>query len=296
MPPLFRGAATRSLELMKGVRRDRGGNRTVGEAATAPPARLKLSATAPILCVDLGGSFVKGYLVSPEGTRLQTLATLPTPAGITPDGFLGIVSNLVKQVPSAGNVVVALPTRVKDGMVPESMNVGSADWVGYPIEAQLEQLLGRPVRALKDADLHMLGAAETNRGVQLLLSLGTGLGTSMMVHDEVLPNVELASLVMPKSAPSAETEHPLDGAVRMRVGDPEWNRSIARALETFDAALRPDYIHLSGGSARHVDLEGLSADVRPKVSIVGNGVAARGAARLVARESGQDTFTMGRPR
>ena len=119
------------------------------------------------------------------------------------------------------------------------------------LDERLTQLLQRPVRAVNDADLQGLGVVR-GKGVELVLTLGTGMGAALFTNGALVPNLELG-------------HHPLrDGMtyedlVRdtelKRVGPIEWTARVLNAIEQLEPIFNYDTLHLGGGNVRHLQLE-----------------------------------------
>ena len=63
--------------------------------------------------------------------------------------------------------------------------------LGYPLGAELETRFGKPVRLANDADMHGL-AVIAGEGLELVVTLGTGLGTALFYNGTPTPHLELA--------------------------------------------------------------------------------------------------------
>jgi len=145
-------------------------------------------------------------------------------------------------------------------------------WPGRNLARDLERRLGRPARVANDAVLHGLGATR-GRGVELLLTLGTGLGSVLLVDGRALP-LELGHL--PWLGGRSYEEH-LGEAGRRRVGAARWRALVVRAAATLAAALEPEGVLLGGGNAQR-----LRGRLPPGVRLVPNRAALRGGWRLWA--------------
>jgi polyphosphate glucokinase len=160
---------------------------------------------------------------------------------------------------------------VKDGVAQNAPNLGDELWRGVRLNEQLTQLLQRPVRAVNDADLQGLGVVR-GKGVELVLTLGTGMGAALFTDGVLVPNLELA-------------HHPLrDGQtyedlVRdselKRIGPVEWTGRVLNAIEQLEPIFNYDTLHLGGGNVRH-----LQAELPNNVRVFSLAEALRGALKL----------------
>lgn len=181
--------------------------------------------------VDVGGSNVKLYRAA-DGERIK----IPSP-GLAPADLLARV-----RAEAADYDVVSLgfPAPVRDGkLVVDPVNLGPG-WVGFDFEAAFE----RPVRVLNDAAMQALGAYQGGR--MLFLSLGTGLGSCLVVAGELVP-MELGHLPY-KGEGSFEDFVGKRG--KKRLGKESWTREVHRVLRILRDAIQPDEIALGGGETK----------------------------------------------
>jgi polyphosphate glucokinase len=94
-------------------------------------------------------------------------------------------------------------------------------------------------------------------GLELVATLGTGIGTALFRNGELMPHMELAHHPIHKDK---TYDQYLGDAEFKRVGKKRWNRRLSRALDLFQVLLHPDRIFLGGGNSRNVTLE-LTANV-----------------------------------
>ncbi|MCZ6806403.1 MAG: ROK family protein, partial [Deltaproteobacteria bacterium] len=149
--------------------------------------------------------------------------------------------------------------------------LGNELWRAVPLSADLEQLLVSPVSVVNDEDLQGLGVIE-GHGLELVLTLGTGLGTALFTDGQLVPNLELG-------------HHPFRGGktyedlVRdtelKRIGPSDWTERVIDALGEIERLFNYDRLHLGGGNARH-----LQKDMPAKVRFFSLEEAMRGALRL----------------
>lgn len=121
----------------------------------------------------------------------------------------------------------------------ESHHLGSR-WVGF----NFKKSFGRPVKIINDAAMQALGSCQGGR--MLLLGLGTGLGSALIVEN-VLEPVELAHL---PSRKERSYEDYLGQAALKQLGKKKWRRHVKEVVNQLKAALQADHIVLGGGNAR----------------------------------------------
>ena len=152
-----------------------------------------------VLGLDVGGSSIKAGLVDVGAGRTVTpLQVVPTPVPSTPQAVLEACARIDRELGARGPVGLAFPSVVQHGIARTAANVDKA-WIGFAGGEHLSQLLGRPVVFINDADAAGLaeiqaGAGRGVRGVVLLLTFGTGIGSALFFNGELVPNTEFGHM------------------------------------------------------------------------------------------------------
>jgi polyphosphate glucokinase len=126
------------------------------------------------LAVDIGGTGLKMLCLDAEGKPISERLRVLTPTPATPEKVLIALDKMKAQMPPFDRVSVGFPGVIKHGMTMLAVNL-NPKWVGYPLEANLEKRWKKPVRLANDAVVQGMGATQ-GRGVEMILTLGTGLG------------------------------------------------------------------------------------------------------------------------
>jgi polyphosphate glucokinase len=152
-----------------------------------------------LLGLDVGGSSIKAALVDVEhGVTTTPLLSVPTPSPSTPEQVLRACAQIDRELSGAGPVGLAFPAVVQRGVARTAANVDKS-WIGCRGGEQLAQLIGRPVIFVNDADAAGIaeicaGAGRGVRGVVMLLTFGTGIGSGLFLDGRLLPNTEFGHL------------------------------------------------------------------------------------------------------
>jgi predicted NBD/HSP70 family sugar kinase len=196
-----------------------------------------------VLAVDVGGSHVKAKVsTSDERRRFKSGARLSA------DRMVEKVVELVEGW-DYDAVSVGIPAQVHSNrVVHEPVNLGPG-WMGF----DFERAFGRPAKVVNDAVMQAIGSYDGGR--MLFLGLGTGLGTALIVEGVVEP-MELGHLPFRKRT----YEDYVGAAGLARLGRKRWLKAVSEVVESFQAALDPDYVVLGGGAAQ--DLTELPPGVR----------------------------------
>src|SRR5262245_37306813 len=151
------------------------------------PARSKAVVT---LCVDIGGTGIKMIALDARGRPINQRARMLTPKPATPRAVAKVMRQMVADQPRFDRVSVGFPGVVVNGVVHTAVNLGTKYWAGFDLRSELERACKRPVRGINDADLQGYGVID-GKGVELVLTLGTGLGSALFSGGKLVPNLEL---------------------------------------------------------------------------------------------------------
>jgi polyphosphate glucokinase len=231
--------------------------------------------------IDIGGSGIKGAPVDlSSGALSAERLRVPTPEPSTPAAVAEVVAAVVAHFRWTGPVGCTFPAVVRHGVVRTAANVDPA-WIGTDIEELLRSATGLPIVGVNDADAAGLaetryGAARDRRGVVIVTTLGTGIGTALLHDGNLVPNTELGHLEI--EGRDAETR--ASDAARER-NNLSWERWATR-LQTYYRRLEdlfwPDLFVVGGGVSRKSDrflpllnlrTEIVPAQLRNQAGIVG---------------------------
>jgi polyphosphate glucokinase len=220
------------------------------------------------LAVDIGGSGIKVMVLDPEGNPLSDRDRLDTPAVPTPDALLQIVQTL-----AAGKdfdrVSVGFPGVVRKGVTETAVNL-HPDWVGFDLAKALTKRLEKPVRVANDADIQGLGAV-VGDGLEMVITLGTGVGSAMFLDGKLIPNLELGHHPFRKG----ETyEQQLGRAALDAIGKKRWNSRLERAVDLLERIYNYDWLYLGGGNTKKIDFVlPPNAKIAPNITGLLGGIA-----------------------
>ena len=189
-----------------------------------------------ILVLDIGGTNVKARC-----TGQDVVTRFRTGPGYGPRELVRDLAGAAADWDYEG-VTIGFPAPVVGGRLPcEPQNLGPG-WVGFDFAAAL----GRPVRLINDAAMQAIGCYRGGR--MLFLSIGTGLGSALIVDHQVI-GLELCEL---RWARQVTLEERLRKAACKEMGRPRWERSLHEAADLLRRAFLPDEIAIGGGGAKHI--------------------------------------------
>ncbi len=203
--------------------------------------------------IDVGGSGIKGAPVDLEtGELAGERVRIKTPQPATPEAIVRTAAEVVRQSGYEGPVGCGFPAVIKSGVVRTAANIDKAA-IGFDMQAALEAELGGPVTMVNDGDAAGLaemrwGAGRDRDGVVLMLTLGTGIGTSLFVGGRLVPNTELGHIEIR----GEEGEHRAADSARKRddLSWPEYAERLDEYLRRMEDLFWPDLIVIGGGISK----------------------------------------------
>jgi polyphosphate glucokinase len=227
--------------------------------------------------IDIGATSIKGTLFGADESLVRARRTHPP---VNPQSVVALVCELCEALGEASSTVVGFPGPVVDGVVRSATNLdpeGKLDWEGFDFVAALRAVLNGNVLLANDADLAALGAAE-GKGLELTVTLGTGVGTGITRDGVLQPHRELCEL-------SIGTADSLDDYIgepaRKLLSDREWDYRVVEVLELLASEVGPDQIWLAGGNARRLT-RSLLGTLKEKVWVLSEPVGLLGACRYLS--------------
>jgi polyphosphate glucokinase len=202
------------------------------------------------LAIDIGGTGLKALILGADGGALTDRARVATPRPATPDALLPALWKLVEPLGAFDRISVGFPGVVVEGVTLTAPNLHK-QWCGFDLAKAVTERLGRPVRVLNDAGVQGYGVIE-GHGVEMVLTLGTGLGCAVYFEGAYIPNLELAH----HPFASGKTYEEFVGAKALRrIGKKKWNRRVAKVIEQIQPVWNPRRLYLGGGNAKHLTIE-----------------------------------------
>jgi len=209
------------------------------------------------LAVDIGGTGIKAALLDENGQMIGKRSRVPTPPKpVAPEVLTATIDEAVSALGGFDRASVGFPGAVREGRVLTAPNLGTEVLAGFDLQNELSKRWGKPVRVMNDADVQGFGAIK-GKGVEFVLTLGTGAGTSLFYNGKILPHLELA-------------HHPIKGdmtydeyvgrAALEKIGKKKWNKRVERIIGVLRTVVNFDHLYIGGGNSKAVKFE-LPADV-----------------------------------
>jgi polyphosphate glucokinase len=251
-----------------------------------------------ILGIDVGGTGIKAAVVDTRrGVMVTERIRVATPQPATPDAVSRATAELVEGLAPGAPVGIGFPAVVSGGHTLTAANVDPL-WLGAPAQEIFTAALGRPCTLVNDADAAGLaemrfGSGRGERGVVLLLTLGTGIGSALFVDGMLVPNTEFGHLEL--SGQKAESRAAAVVRDRDNLSWARWADRLTAYLQHLEGLVWPDLIIIGGGVSKRPEkflpyLETRRA--RLAMAAMGNAAGVVGAA-LVADDNGSPTAKRG---
>jgi polyphosphate glucokinase len=212
------------------------------------------------LAIDIGGSGLKMMALDASGKAASERLRTPTPNPASPAKMLPLLDEMKKQMPKIHRVSVGFPGVIKGGATLTAANLDKS-WLDFPLEQTLEQQWGVPVRVCNDAAVQGYGAI-SGRGVELVLTLGTGMGSALYIDGRLCPGLELAHHPWKKGKTYEEC---LGRAALDKIGTKKWSQLVRRAIDQTEALFNWDRLYIGGGNSRKLEIA-----ARPEVTLIEN--------------------------
>lgn len=213
------------------------------------------------LAIDCGGGGIKGSVLNARGTMVAHPLRVPTPYPLPPDLLVTTIVELAQQLPAANRVTMGMPGMIRHGIVvatphyitkagPRSAVLPALveEWKNYDMGRALALALGLPVKVWNDAEVAGAGVI-TGTGLEMILTLGTGLGNAVFDSGALAPHVELSQGPVRWGLTYDDYigEHE-----RLRLGDAHWSRRVRRIIDGLRPMYMWDRLYVGGGNSAHI--------------------------------------------
>jgi polyphosphate glucokinase len=248
------------------------------------PASTSPANKVDTLAIDIGGTGLKASVLDTTGQMEHARVRVDTPYPLSPQKLLLELKELIDQLPPFDRVSVGFPGMVRNGHVLSAPHFVSPAgpggvpapklvraWHRFDLAGALQQMTAKPTKVANDADLQ--GAAVVKGvGFELVLTLGTGLGTAFFYEGQMLPHFEFAHHPLRKGSTYNEVVGDL---ARKKAGNKKWKSRVFEMVETMRALTFFDHCYIGGGNSAR-----LGPELPPGVSLVDNAAGILGGIKL----------------
>lgn len=212
--------------------------------------------------IDIGGTGIKGGIVDIRtGDLVSDRFRIPTPQPATPEACAQVVQQIVAELqgrdlaPAPDSAIgIDFPAIVKNGVTLSAANVDQS-WIGADLEAIMSQALGgRAVYALNDADAAGLaeavyGQGRDKEGLIAVITLGTGIGSALIMNGQLIPNTELGHLEI--DGHDAESKASARAREREELSWKKYGKRLRRYFTHVEMLFSPDLFIIGGGISKN---------------------------------------------
>jgi len=206
--------------------------------------------TGNTLAIDIGGTGLKMIALDPRGQGVTERTKVLTPQPATPEAVLSALDGMDQAHGSYERVSVGFPGVVVGGVVHNAANLDPS-WAGFDLAAALAKEMKKPIRVCNDADVQGYGVVE-GQGVELVITLGTGMGSALFLNGHLVPNLELGHHPFRKDR-TYEDELGKQGLKKS--GKKKWNERLLQAIGTMQRCFNYRKLYIGGGNAKKVSVQ-----------------------------------------
>lgn len=210
-----------------------------------------------ILGIDIGGTGIKGAIVNANtGTLTTERHRIPTPRPATPKAVAKVIKQMVEHFEWKGLIGCGFPTPLHHGMCTFGSNL-HPDWKGVQVDALFKETTGNTFFIVNDADAAGLaeihfGAGKDKKGVIMVITVGTGIGSGLFLNGKLLPDTEFGHIFSHKGD---IFERYCADSVRRKEGlsKKRWAKRLDKYFKHLDFILSPELIIVGGGASKKFD-------------------------------------------
>jgi polyphosphate glucokinase len=236
------------------------------------------------LAIDCGGSGLKGSVLNHEGAMVADRVRVPTPYPMSPADFVRTLVEQALRLPAASRATIGMPGMIRHGRVittphyittagpfsPVDPDLARA-WDHFDAQTALARGLGIPTRVVNDAEVH--GAAVVSgAGLEVVFTLGTGLGCAVFDDGTLVPKIELSRAPVRKGV---IYDAWVGNLARRDLGNRKWSKRVKSVIDDLRPMFVWDRLYVGGGNARK-----LSVNLGEDVTVVPNEAGISGGIRL----------------
>ncbi len=210
-----------------------------------------------ILGIDVGGSGIKGSIVDiTSGKMLFERYRIDTPPEAKPTEIGEIIKLIAEHFNYKGIIGCGFPAVVQNGIIKTASNIDKQN-ISTNAQSLFSEIIGEKVYVFNDADAAgyaavNYGAGKDVKGVVLMLTIGTGIGSAVFLDGKLIPNTEFGHIYM-KNGLIAEKY--CSDAIRKKqdITWEQWGERFNKFLKYIEKLIYPDLIIIGGGMSKKID-------------------------------------------
>lgn len=210
-----------------------------------------------VLGIDIGSYGIKGCIVDTEkGEIISERKSTPPLEDTTPHKVLAQMHQIVKkEFQWNGRVGCAFPAPVNQGIVLSAKRIDDS-WTDADAEQLFSEITDNPVSVINDTDATGLaemyfGAGQNQEGLSIVLTVGTGIGSSLFMDGKLIPNTELG--LMEIRGITVEERASNKSRKEEGIRKKTWAKRLQLVLVHFEKIFHPNLFILGGQLSRKSD-------------------------------------------
>ena len=203
------------------------------------------------LAIDIGGTAIKMMVIDAKGLPLTKYMRELTPHHATVNAVCRLIDNMIQRIPvQFDRVSAGFPGVVQNGIIGTAHHLHPS-WIGINFQKKLQDITGKPARIANDADVQGFGDVSGN-GVELVITLGTGVGSALFLNGKLVPNLELGHHPFHDNL---TYEDWLGKAALQKHGVKRWRENLKKAILLWQQTFNYDKLYLGGGYAHKINFK-----------------------------------------
>lgn len=207
-----------------------------------------------VLGIDIGSYGIKGCIVdTKEGNILSERYSTAKLDDTSPHKILSQLHHVVSKFEWSGPIGCAFPAPIRRGVVLDAVRIDDS-WVDADAKQLFSEITDDPVTVVNDTDasgiaeMHFGAGKDQQQGVVVVLTVGTGIGSSLFSDGKLVPNTELGHIEIKgiTAEERASNKARKQEGLRKKV----WARRLELILTNYEKLFHPDLFILGGQLSR----------------------------------------------
>lgn len=202
-----------------------------------------------VLGIDIIGKSIKGAIVDTEkGEIVSGKKSTDNVEDTRPHKLISKLHKVVKKFDWKGPVGISFPAATNKGIILSTTRINEA-WIDADAEHLFSEITGCKVSVLNQTDATGIaemtfGVGKKASGTVIVLNIGEGIGSSIFVDGNLVPNTELGQIEIK----GIKIEDRASNTVRKEEGVKKktWAKRLQFVLEHYEHLFHPDMIILGG--------------------------------------------------
>lgn len=242
-----------------------------------------------VLGIDIIGKSIKGAIVDTEkGEIVSGKKSTDNVEDTRPHKLISKLHKVVKKFDWKGPVGISFPAATNKGIIISSNRINEA-WLDADAEHLFTEITGCDVSVLNQTDATGIaemtfGVGKKASGTVIVLNIGEGIGSSIFVDGNLVPNTELGLIEIK----GIRIEDRASNAARKEegLGKKSWAKRLQYVLEHYEHLFHPDMIILGGQLSKKPEkvMPYIKISTRLKPAEFGRDASIVGAAYFAAKK------------